>query len=94
MSNSLTLSNLLSPWGPFDCAELAEVEVTHLELDSRAVSWGTFSLLLLAMLLMDAILSTKPSTWVPALSLLKRAKSMFMAVLSYVMASLSLMSKI
>ena len=40
MSNSLTLSNLLNPWGAFDCAELAEVEVTHLELDSRAVSSG------------------------------------------------------
>ncbi|WP_261903590.1 UDP-N-acetylmuramoyl-L-alanyl-D-glutamate--2,6-diaminopimelate ligase [Vibrio fortis] len=40
MSNSLTLSSLLSPWGAFDCAELAEVEVTHLELDSRAVSSG------------------------------------------------------
>lgn len=40
MSNSLTLSSLLTPWGAFDDATLAEVEVTHLELDSRAVRSG------------------------------------------------------
>lgn len=34
MSNSLTLSSLLSPWGDFSSLELDAIAVEQLELDS------------------------------------------------------------
>ncbi|WP_373941652.1 UDP-N-acetylmuramoyl-L-alanyl-D-glutamate--2,6-diaminopimelate ligase [Vibrio chagasii] len=40
MSNSLTLSSLLSPWGDFSAPELASIAVEQLELDSRAIKDG------------------------------------------------------
>ncbi|CAH7161136.1 UDP-N-acetylmuramoyl-L-alanyl-D-glutamate--2, 6-diaminopimelate ligase [Vibrio chagasii] len=40
MSNSLTLSTLLSPWGDFSAPELASIAVEQLELDSRAIKDG------------------------------------------------------
>ena len=40
MSNSLTLSSLLSPWGDFSSPELSEIAVEQLELDSRAIKEG------------------------------------------------------
>ncbi|OEE90884.1 UDP-N-acetylmuramoyl-L-alanyl-D-glutamate--2,6-diaminopimelate ligase [Vibrio crassostreae] len=40
MSNSLTLSSLLSPWGDFSSPELDAIAVEQLELDSRAIKDG------------------------------------------------------
>ena len=40
MSNSLTLSSLLSPWGDFGSPELESIAVKQLELDSRAIKEG------------------------------------------------------
>ncbi|MFA0350528.1 Mur ligase domain-containing protein, partial [Vibrio sp. 10N.222.55.C6] len=40
MSNSLTLSSLLSPWGDFSSPELDAIAVKQLELDSRAIKDG------------------------------------------------------
>ncbi|HAS27224.1 MAG TPA: UDP-N-acetylmuramoyl-L-alanyl-D-glutamate--2,6-diaminopimelate ligase, partial [Vibrio sp.] len=40
MSNSLTLSSLLSPWGDFSSPELESIAVEQLELDSRAIKEG------------------------------------------------------
>lgn len=40
MSNSLTLSSLLSPWGDFSSSELDAIAVEQLELDSRAIKDG------------------------------------------------------
>ncbi|MFA0675956.1 Mur ligase domain-containing protein, partial [Vibrio sp. 10N.222.51.A6] len=40
MSNSLTLSSLLSPWGDFSSLELDAIAVEQLELDSRAIKEG------------------------------------------------------
>ena len=40
MSNSLTLSSLLSPWGDFRSPELESIAVEQLELDSRAIKDG------------------------------------------------------
>ncbi|MEZ9503620.1 UDP-N-acetylmuramoyl-L-alanyl-D-glutamate--2,6-diaminopimelate ligase [Vibrio sp. 10N.286.51.B11] len=40
MSNSLTLSSLLSPWGDFGSPELESIAVEQLELDSRAIKEG------------------------------------------------------
>ncbi|MFA0032185.1 UDP-N-acetylmuramoyl-L-alanyl-D-glutamate--2,6-diaminopimelate ligase [Vibrio sp. 10N.261.49.A12] len=40
MSNSLTLSSLLSPWGDFSSPELDAIAVEQLELDSRAIKGG------------------------------------------------------
>lgn len=40
MSNSLTLSSLLSPWGDFSSPELDSIAVEQLELDSRAIKDG------------------------------------------------------
>jgi len=40
MSNSISLSTLLLPWGDFQQAAFESIQVTHLELDSRKVSQG------------------------------------------------------
>ncbi|MBW3697132.1 UDP-N-acetylmuramoyl-L-alanyl-D-glutamate--2,6-diaminopimelate ligase [Vibrio sp. T187] len=40
MSNSISLSTLLSPWGKFQQPTFEDMQVTHLELDSRKVGHG------------------------------------------------------